>query len=232
MELIIIIAIIWFVVKRSKSASTKQTTVPNQPRPQTRPTYSQQRPMQNASYGQQRPVQNAYYNQQRTMQNTGYNQQRPAGNAFYGQQASGAGNVQQTKARLQQKYGNRSSAYGTNYQQQTLNLGQQDILSRAKSNVKENEIDQAKVREQQIAASMQTATQGMVPGMHSAACACGPNAPVGKDSASMIGIEGIQWESETMKEVNDLMIMGYSGSLTFERDFVAEGVEMLNRFAL
>ena len=32
-----------------------------------------------------------------------------------------------------------------------------------------------------------------------------------------------------MQEVNDLMIKGYTETLTFERDFVAEGIEMLNR---
>lgn len=35
-----------------------------------------------------------------------------------------------------------------------------------------------------------------------------------------------------MDQVNDLMIMGYQANLSFERDFVAEGVEMLNRFEL
>lgn len=30
-------------------------------------------------------------------------------------------------------------------------------------------------------------------------------------------------------EINDLIVKGYSGSLEFERDFIAEGVEMLNR---
>ncbi len=227
MELIIFLIIIWYVIRKAKSASKKQTTVPNQPRPQQRNTY----------YGNgqpnyaQRQAPKPNYNQQRPVPNQNYSQQRPAGNAFYGQQPV-ANNQQQTKARLQQKYGNRNSAYGTNYQQQKLNFGQQDILSRAKGNVKENEIDEAKLREQQIAASMQSATQGMVPGMHSAVCACGPNAPVGANALSSVGIEGIQLESETMKKVNDLMIMGYSGNLTFERDFVAEGVEMLNRFAL
>ena len=33
-----------------------------------------------------------------------------------------------------------------------------------------------------------------------------------------------------MKKIQDLMIMGYSGNLEFERDFVAEGVDMLNRY--
>lgn len=39
-------------------------------------------------------------------------------------------------------------------------------------------------------------------------------------------------ECSLMDQVNDLMIMGYQANLSFERDFVAEGVEMLNRFEL
>ena len=33
-----------------------------------------------------------------------------------------------------------------------------------------------------------------------------------------------------MKQVEDLMITGYNGKLTYERDFVSEGIEMLNSF--
>ena len=38
--------------------------------------------------------------------------------------------------------------------------------------------------------------------------------------------------SELMHEVEDLMIMGYQGNLPFERDFIAEGVAMLNGYEL
>lgn len=38
--------------------------------------------------------------------------------------------------------------------------------------------------------------------------------------------------SELMHEVEDLMIMGYQANLPFERDFVAEGVTMLNNYEL
>lgn len=38
--------------------------------------------------------------------------------------------------------------------------------------------------------------------------------------------------SELMHEVEDLMIMGYQANLRFERDFVAEGVAMLNSYEL
>lgn len=35
--------------------------------------------------------------------------------------------------------------------------------------------------------------------------------------------------SPLMQQISDLMITGYTGELSFGRDFVAEGVEMLNR---
>lgn len=35
-----------------------------------------------------------------------------------------------------------------------------------------------------------------------------------------------------MLEIQDLMIKGYDGKLTFERDFISEGIEMLNRIQI
>lgn len=45
-------------------------------------------------------------------------------------------------------------------------------------------------------------------------------------------IAGIQMESPLMKEVEDLMIKGYSGGLTNPRDFVSEGIALLNSYEL
>lgn len=39
-------------------------------------------------------------------------------------------------------------------------------------------------------------------------------------------------QSDNMKKVQELMVTGFSGNLNFERDFVAEGIEMLNHFEL
>lgn len=39
-------------------------------------------------------------------------------------------------------------------------------------------------------------------------------------------------QSDNMKKVQELMVTGFCGNLNFERDFVAEGIEMLNRFEL
>lgn len=45
-------------------------------------------------------------------------------------------------------------------------------------------------------------------------------------------IGSIDKPSDRMKKVEDLMITGYSGNLNFQRDFVAEGIDMLNRFEI
>lgn len=47
-----------------------------------------------------------------------------------------------------------------------------------------------------------------------------------------LGIADSNQESSVLKQVNDLIVMGYSGDLSFERDFVAEGIEMLNSYEL
>ncbi|MDY5884081.1 MAG: hypothetical protein SPJ65_12295 [Roseburia sp.] len=37
-------------------------------------------------------------------------------------------------------------------------------------------------------------------------------------------------ESDMLSQVNDRIVTGYSGEMEFERDFIAEGIEMLNSF--
>ena len=38
--------------------------------------------------------------------------------------------------------------------------------------------------------------------------------------------------SELIREINDLIIMGYQADMSFERDFIAEGVELMNRYEI
>ena len=45
-------------------------------------------------------------------------------------------------------------------------------------------------------------------------------------------IAGIRMESPLMNEVEDLMIKGYDGELTYVRDFVSEGIALLNSYEL
>jgi len=112
-----------------------------------------------------------------------------------------------TKERLQQKYAS----------QQKVET-KSDILARAKENVQENEPD---VMEQQMHAEVcrdfrATAHTTSDVDTHKA---LSPLCDTGE-------------ESDIIKKINDLMITGYSGEMEFDRDFIAEGVEMLNQFTL
>lgn len=112
-----------------------------------------------------------------------------------------------TKDRLQQKYGT---------QQKSEQKG--DILSKAKENVQEKAQDAI---QQQLHAEVcrdyrdnsQMTTDVHVHKAQSAECDTGE-------------------ASDIMIKVNDLIVTGYSGDMTFDRDFIAEGVEMLNRFSV
>jgi len=112
-----------------------------------------------------------------------------------------------TKDRLQQKY-----AVPQKPAQKA------DILSRAKENVRENEPD---VMEQQI---------------HAEVCRdFRANAQATSDVAEHKELSVLcdtGEESDIIKRVNDLIITGYSGEMEFDRDFIAEGVDMLNRFTV
>lgn len=131
-------------------------------------------------------------------------QRQPQQNAYYYNEQQRA-----TKQRLQQKYG------------QNTNMARQakgDILSRAKENVLENEPD--KVAQE----------------LHAEVCrdyreqaAAKPDVQVHMEQSH----DGEPYgESDILKRVNDLMVTGYSGEMKFERDFIAEGVEMLNGFGI
>ena len=100
----------------------------------------------------------------------------------------------------------------------------QDILSRAKQNVKENDTDFMKEadKRQHEAARGAADTPVMTP---SQKVAMKPEKPVGQQ----IGAD-FDEDCDIMKKLNDLMIMGYSGDLEFGRDFIAEGVDMLNNY--
>lgn len=86
---------------------------------------------------------------------------------------------------------------------------QSDIMSRAFANVKENEVDE--LEKNQSTAPINEITENV---------------------HNMMGITDIANSSDLMAQINDLMIMGYQANLSFERDFVAEGVDMLNSYEM
>ena len=130
-----------------------------------------------------------------------------AGNAVYNQ-------VQQqraTKARLQEKYGSTQPSYAKT-------ATKTDILSRAKGNVQEE------------------APNAFKQEAHAAVCSeyrshaeASPNLEEHRGHSPECDFDA---ESDILKRVNDLIVMGYDGSMEFDRDFIAEGVDMLNSFSL
>lgn len=100
----------------------------------------------------------------------------------------------------------------------------QDILSRAKQNVQENDEDLLKDadRMQHEAARGAADTPILTP---SAKVAMQGVQPVGQQIGA-----GFDEDCDIMQKLNNLMIMGYSGNLEFDRDFIAEGVDMLNSY--
>lgn len=117
------------------------------------------------------------------------------------------------KDRLTQRYGKPAGASRGNQgsqgmRQQKVTQQPGDILSRATANVRENERDQLEME-------LEVRHPGSV---------------MTRDAHDLVGAVDIAESSELMRQVSDLMIMGYQADLTFERDFVAEGVEMLNSY--
>ena len=135
-------------------------------------------------------------------------QQRPVQRTTQAQRDAYYYNQQKaTKDRLQQKYATQQKA-----------APKSDILARAKENVQENEPD---VMEQQVHAEV-------CRDFRATAHATTDVAQHKKLSALCDNGE----ESDIIKRVNDLIVTGYSGDMNFDRDFIAEGVDMLNRFTV
>lgn len=109
------------------------------------------------------------------------------------------------KQRLLQKYGRGDEPVKRKQQsEQILKEQEYDILDRAEANVNEIQTDAVK-------RSMYEAQSGAAPGRFDA-----------------------DWEDSDilMRQVEDLMIMGYQYNFSYERDFVGEGIEMLNRIEM
>lgn len=125
-----------------------------------------------------------------------------------------------TKERLQKKYGTTtSSAYSrTTVSPYASQAAKTDILSRAKENVKEE------------------AQDGFKQESHAAVCSeYRSHAETKPDMAAHMSHSpecDFDAESDILKRVNDLIVMGYDGNMEFDRDFIAEGVEMLNSFSM
>lgn len=156
-------------------------------------------------------------------------------NTYTGYRSQAGGYQQKTgNYAAQKKNAQRGSAQGVrkNEYQQPNNAQrnrrpvQQDILSRAKQNVAENKEDvlERKDRMQHQAAGGMTESPAGQPGkmfVEQMVRSAGQKMAAQPDG-----------ERDIQREINDLMVMGYSGTLEFDRDFIAEGMDMLNRYQL
>ena len=111
------------------------------------------------------------------------------------------------KARLQQQYG----------VQQASNA-KTDILSKARENVKET-VQDAVLQQTHAEVCRDYRENGNVTMHVDTHKAVSEYCDTGE-------------ESDIIKKVNDLIVTGYSGDMTFERDFIAEGIDILNRFTV
>lgn len=141
-------------------------------------------------------------------------QARPNNNPNMAQmQAQMTTKQRELKNRLQQKYVQAPQNRPMQRPPQNRPMQQvpqpNDIMSRAVANAKENEADELQ-RSQSVAVMNES--------------------PV--DVHNMIGVVDITKSSELMSQISDLMIMGYQSDLSFERDFVAEGIDMLNSYEM
>ena len=147
----------------------------------------------------------------------GKNEKRRAKQSVSDQRQSADRTVQKTTQKQRDAY-YYSQQQSTKERLQKKYGRQGDILLRAKENVQETEEDSIR---QEIHAevcreyceSSQTTSDVEVHKRQSMNCDTGE-------------------ESDIIKKVNDLIVTGYSGDMQFERDFIAEGIDMLNRFSL
>lgn len=111
------------------------------------------------------------------------------------------------KHRLEQKYGESSGRQNTQALQQKKKTvpHQQSILERAISHAEEESQDKLKQKDAVYHKTTGSSPEPFVPEVNNTE------------------------KSALMDKVYDLMITGYNGNLAFERDFLAEGVDMLNR---
>lgn len=178
-------------------------TVPNQQRSQNYQTVPNQQWSQNyQTVPNQQPSQGY-----QGAQNQGMQSQNMAE-----LQAAMSSKQQELKARLQNRYGVQGAQQRPGAQKRPAT--QQRPVTQQKQVVQQYAAQQKQDAQQYVAQQRQDAQQDYV----------GEN--------SFDTINNIGRSSVLMCQVNDLIVMGYQSNLTFERDFVAEGIELLNNYEL
>lgn len=207
--------VIGVIIFKAVSKQNRNHTATTQNRPQNRPqAYAPQnfaQPPRQQNYNRQNAGQQNYVREQQYKQ-------------------------QQTKQRLQQKFANWTpqnamSPNNAGYGNGVVQKAPTDILERAKANVQEEAHDVLKCISETDGNVKNSVDVKEYVVNHEQYHVTSLDAANGEGDAFSYQFGSPAAEmSETMKQVNDLMITGYNGAMEFDRDFIAEGVEMLNAF--
>lgn len=217
------VIILIFIVAKAVSKSKQEAKRGQNPGT----TYREPQPQ----YGQQqttsRPQQ--YGQQQTTSRPQQFGQSMPNRQAHQYVNPYQENNQEELKAKLQQRYQSQADTRTTNTIEESrkakenekkANAAQGDILSRANKNVQGYQEDM--LHEEQCGDNLDDA-QMHKEKLHNSQESYSQNHKVDfteYDQESILG------------DLNDLLVKGYSGSLDFDRDFVGEGMDMLNSFTI
>lgn len=147
--------------------------------------------------------------------------------------ASNSSSQEELKQRLSQKYGSGKHAQKkqTTVNVQSASKPQTDILARAAANVSEDfeEKPEKTVATEEIVKDL---VNKKMEGMTQTQIVEEADAIAEIDLYKVFDIPQVQQDSELMKTVSNLMAKGVSTEVPFQRDFVAEGMEMINSMTL
>lgn len=146
---------------------------------------------------------------------------------------SNSSSQEELKQRLSQKYGSGKYAQKkqTTVNVQSASKPQTDILARAAANVSEDfeEKPDKTVATEEIVKDL---VNKKMEGMTQTQIVEEADAIAEIDLYKVFDIPQVQQDSELMKTVSNLMAKGVSTEVPFQRDFVAEGMEMINSMTL
>lgn len=146
---------------------------------------------------------------------------------------SNSSSQEELKQRLSQKYGSGKYAQKkqTTVNVQSASKPQTDILARAAANVSEDfeEKPEKTVATEEIVKDL---VNKKMEGMTQTQIVEEADAIAEIDLYKVFDIPQVQQDSELMKTVSNLMAKGVSTEVPFQRDFVAEGMEMINSMTL
>lgn len=146
---------------------------------------------------------------------------------------SNSSNQEELKRRLSEKYGNGNYTHKKQPtgNTQSASKPQTDILARAAANVSED-FEEKTEKTAATEEIIKDLVNKKMEGMTQTQIVEEADAIAEVDLYKVFDTPQVQQDSELMKTVSDLMAKGVSTEVPFQRDFVAEGMEMINSMTL